>query len=85
MIIILAVNWTPILDCSQDAGKTTADTASDAIVMGAVRTLYELSLLVIQRNHSDLSLCGRCGHVHKVQLCAALLQPTEPVTRRWHK
>jgi len=54
----LAVNCTPILDCSQDAGKTAADTASDDMVMGAVRALCELSLLVSQQDHSDLSLAA---------------------------
>jgi len=36
MIRTLAVSCTPILDCSQDAGKTVAETASDEMVMGAV-------------------------------------------------
>jgi len=58
MIRILAVNCAPILDCSQDAGKTVAQTASDEMVMGAVRVLCEFSLLVSQQNHSDLSLAA---------------------------
>jgi len=33
-----------------------AETASDAMVMGAVWALCEFSLLVSQQNHSDLSL-----------------------------
>jgi len=56
MITTLAVNWAPILDCSKDDGKTPAETASDELVMGAVRTLCEFLLLVIQQNHSGLSL-----------------------------
>jgi len=56
MIRTLAVNCTPILDCSRDDGKTPAETASDEMVMGAVRALCEFSLLVSQQNHSDLSL-----------------------------
>ena len=56
MIRTLAVNCTPIIDRSQDAGKTVAETASDEMVMGAVRTLCEFSLLVSQQNQSDLSL-----------------------------
>jgi hypothetical protein len=56
MIRTLAVNCAPILDCSQDAWKTAAETASDEMVMGAVRALCEISQLVSQQNHSDLSL-----------------------------
>jgi len=52
------VNCAPILDCSQDAGKTVAETASDEMVMGAVRALCEFSLLFSQQNHSDLSLAA---------------------------
>jgi hypothetical protein len=37
IIRTLAVNCAPILDCSQDAGKTAAQTASDEMVMEAVR------------------------------------------------
>jgi len=54
----LAVNWAPILDGSQDAGKTAAETASDEMVMGAVQASCEFSLLVSQQNHSDLSLAA---------------------------
>jgi len=56
MIRSLAVNCGPILDCCKDDGKTPAETASDEMVMRAVRALCEFSLLVSQRNHSDLSL-----------------------------
>jgi hypothetical protein len=56
MIRTLAVNCAPILVCSTDDGKTAADTASDEIVMGAVRALSEFTLLVSQQNHSKLSL-----------------------------
>jgi hypothetical protein len=51
-----AVNCAPILDWSQDARKTAAETASDEMVMGAVWALCEFSLLVSQQNHSDISL-----------------------------
>jgi len=61
MIRTLAVNCTPILDCSQDAGKTAAETTSDEMVMGVVRALCEFSLLVSQQNHSDLSLTALDG------------------------
>jgi len=37
MIRTLAGNCAPILDCSEDAGKAAAETASDEMVMGAVR------------------------------------------------
>jgi len=37
-------------------GNTVAETASDEMVMGAVRVLCGFSLLVRQQNHSDLSL-----------------------------
>jgi len=56
MIRTLAVNCAPILQCSMDDGKTMAETASDEMVMGAVRALCEFALLVSQQNHSDLSL-----------------------------
>jgi len=46
----------PILVCFKDDGKTAAETASDEIGIGAVRALFEFSLLVSQQNHSDLSL-----------------------------
>jgi hypothetical protein len=58
----LAVNGAPILNCSQDAGKTVVETASDEIVMGAVQALYEFSILDSQQNHYDLSITAhrRC-------------------------
>ena len=56
MIRTLAVNCAPILVCFTDDGKTVVETPSDEMVMGAVWALCELSLLVSQRNHSDLSL-----------------------------
>jgi len=56
MIRTLAVTCAPNLDCSQDARKTVAETASDEMVLGAVLALCEFSLLVSQQNHSDLSL-----------------------------
>jgi len=56
MIWTLAVNCVPILVSSKDDGKTAAETASNEMVMGAVRALCEFSLLVSQQNHSDLSL-----------------------------
>ena len=52
----LAVNCAPIPNYSNDDGKSAAETASDTMVMGAVRALCEFSLLVSQQNHSDLSL-----------------------------
>ena len=58
MIRKLAVNCTSILDCSQDAGKTAVETASDEMVMGAVQAVCEFSLLVSQQNHSDLTLAA---------------------------
>jgi len=56
MIRTLAVNCAPILVCSKDAGKTAAETASNEMVMGAVRAVCEFSLLVCQQNHTDPSL-----------------------------
>ena len=58
MISTLGVNCAPILDCSQDAGITAAETASDKMVMGAVQALCEFSLLVSKQNHSDISLAA---------------------------
>jgi hypothetical protein len=52
----LAVNCAPILVCSKEDRKTVVETASNEMVMGAVRSLFEFSLLVSQQNHSDLSL-----------------------------
>jgi len=57
----LAVTRAPILDCSQDAGKTEAETASDDMVIRAVWALSEFSLLVSQQNHSNLSLAALDG------------------------
>jgi len=56
MIRTLAMNCAPILVCSKDDGKTAVETASNEMVMGAVRVLCEFSLLVTQQNHSDLFL-----------------------------
>jgi hypothetical protein len=56
MIRTQAVNCAPILDCSKDDGEPPAETASDEMVIGAVRALSEFSLLVRQQNHSELSL-----------------------------
>ena len=56
MIRKLAVNCTPILDCSKDDRKTPVETASNEMVIGSVQVLCEFSLLVSQQNHSDLSL-----------------------------
>jgi len=50
------VNCATTPDCSQDDGKTAAETASDEIVMGAAQALCEFFLPVSQQNHSDLSL-----------------------------
>jgi hypothetical protein len=56
MIRTLAVNCSSILVCSTDDGKTVVDTASDEMVIGAVRVLCEFTLLVSQQNHLNLSL-----------------------------
>jgi len=56
MIRTQAVNCPPVLDCFKDDGNITAENASDEMVIGAVRASCEFSLLVRQRNHSDLSL-----------------------------
>jgi len=54
MIRTLAVNCTPMLDCSKDDGKM--EDTSDEMVIGALRALCKFSLLVSQQNHSDLPL-----------------------------
>jgi len=51
MIRTVAVNCAPILDCFKDNRKTAAENASDEMIMGAVRLLWEFSLLVSQKNH----------------------------------
>ena len=56
MIGTLSVNCAPNLDCFKDDRETAAEKALDEIVMGAVWTVCEFSLLVSQQNHSDLSL-----------------------------
>jgi len=49
MIRTLAVNCTPILNYPKDDGNIEAGNSSDEIVMGVLRTLYELSLLVTNK------------------------------------
>jgi len=56
MIRTLAVNCAPIVVCSKDDGKTAAETATDEMVIGAVRALCVFSLSVSQQYHSDLSI-----------------------------
>jgi len=56
MIRTLAVTCAPRPLCSKDDGETGAESASDDMVMGAVRALCEFSLLVGQQNQSNLSL-----------------------------
>jgi hypothetical protein len=56
MIRTEAVKFTPILDCSQDAGKSAVETASDEMAMGAVQALCELYLLVSKQIRSNRSL-----------------------------
>jgi hypothetical protein len=56
MIRTLGVDGAPILVCSKDDRKTAVETASDEMVMGAVRAVCEFSLLIRQQNHSELSL-----------------------------
>jgi len=56
MIRTLAGKCAPILVCCTDDGITAVETASDEMVLGAVWALCEFSLLVSQRNHSDLPL-----------------------------
>jgi DNA-binding LacI/PurR family transcriptional regulator len=53
---ILAVNCTPILDCSKNDPKTAVEAASDAMVMGVVQAFGEFSLLVSQQIHCDVTL-----------------------------
>jgi len=45
-----------LLACSKEDGKTVAENATNEIIMGALLAFCEFSLLVSQRNHSDLSL-----------------------------
>jgi len=52
----LVVNCAPILDCSKDDGRTAAVTVFNEMVMGAVESFHEISLLVSQPNHSNLSI-----------------------------
>lgn len=56
IIITLAVNCAPSLDCANKDGKPAVGTASDDMVMGAVRALCEYPVLDSQPNHSDCSL-----------------------------
>jgi len=62
MMRTLAVNWAPNLDGSKDDRKTAVETASDELVMGAVRALCEFSLIVSQLHHSELSPTARTMH-----------------------
>jgi hypothetical protein len=54
----LEVYCAPNLDCSQNAGKVVAETASDEMVIGAVHALCEFSQPVSQLNHSEQSLAA---------------------------
>jgi len=56
IIRTLVVNCTTIFYSSKDNQKTAAETSSDEMVMGAVRSLCSFSQLVSQQNHFDLSL-----------------------------
>ena len=56
MIRPLAVNCAPILEYSNDDGKTGVENTSDEMELRAVWALSEFSLLVSPQNHSDLSL-----------------------------
>jgi hypothetical protein len=56
MIRILAVNCTPILGSFKDDGKTAAETVSDEMVLRAVQTLCEFSLLDTQQHQLYQSL-----------------------------
>jgi hypothetical protein len=56
MIRTLAQNWTPMLFCSADIRKVLADTASDGLIIIAVQTSYNISLLFCHQNQSLLSL-----------------------------
>ena len=56
MIRTEAVNFAPILDCSNDGGKTAGQNASDQMVMEAVWIICQSSLLLSQQHLSDLSL-----------------------------
>lgn len=49
------MDCTPIFVCSNNNSEGATDTASDYMVMGAVHTPCELSLLVTQQDHSDES------------------------------
>ena len=66
MIRTLALNFAPILDCSNDDRKTAAETASDEMVMGAGWALCEFSLLVSQQNHCDVSLTALDDELRRV-------------------
>jgi hypothetical protein len=56
MIRTLPVKWAPIVVRCKDDSKTGVETDSNKMVMGAVQTLCEFSLLVSKQNHFDLSL-----------------------------
>jgi hypothetical protein len=56
MIRTLAVDCASILHCSQDARKTAAETATNEMVIRALRAICKFFLSVRQQNHSDLSL-----------------------------
>jgi len=56
MIRTLALNRAPFLACSKDDGNTVVDTASDEIILAAVRALCDFSVLFSQQNRLDISL-----------------------------
>jgi len=53
---MLAVNCAPIYFYSEDDRETPAETASNEMVMWAMQSLSEFSLLVSHQNHSDVCL-----------------------------
>jgi len=52
----MAANCVSILVCSKNDGNSAVETASNEMLMGAVRVFCEFSLLVRQQNQSALSL-----------------------------
>ena len=58
MIRTVIVNCAPIFECSKDEETTAVETTSEAMEMGAVQPLCELSLPVSQQNHCDQSLAA---------------------------
>jgi len=74
-----------LIPCPRKGAKNTDEAWPSAVgtVLSPLRNL-DITGPGLKWNFADGSQCRRFGRVHNVRLCAALLQRTDRVTRRWH-